>query len=295
MRVNVAGLYLTILLGAGLCTAQEPLAPAAAAAALTRQPDVSAVYCSGFVTNRGVPDKVRLISGEQSNYKITFMQGDYVYLNRGTKQGVKVGDEFSVVRPVSDALKMQWFLWQDRLLGAMGTVYEDEGKIRVVNVHAKVSTAQVVFSCKYMQRGDILLPFEERPTPPFKDASNFDHFAPVTGKPVAMVVAMNDFQEMAGKYTTVYVNLGSGQGVKPGDYFRIFRYQGSHAEAVPYFTNYQYEIYGFGSAPERYSWNDLPREILGEGIVLNVSRNSSTVFITYATIEIYAGDYVEVE
>lgn len=295
MRVNVAGLYLTILLGAGLCAAQEPPAPAAAAAALTRQPDVSAVYCSGFVTNRGVPDHVRLISGEQSNSKITFIQGDYVYLNRGSKQGVKVGDEFSVVRPVSDELKMPWFRWQDRLLGAMGTVYEDEGKIRVVNVHAKVSIAQVVLSCKYMQRGDILLPFEERPTPPFKDTSNFDHFAPVTGKPVAMVVAMKDFQQVAGKYTTVYINLGSGQGVKPGDYFRVFRYQGSRAETVPQTEGYQYQIYGFGSTPGRYSWNDLPREILGEGIVLNVSRNSSTVFITYATIEIYAGDYVEVE
>jgi hypothetical protein len=54
-------------------------------------------------------------------------------------------------------------------------------------------------------------------------------------------------------------------------------------------------IYGFGSAPQRYAWNDLPREVLGEGIVLNVSRNSSTVMITYGRIEIYAGDYVEIE
>jgi hypothetical protein len=54
-------------------------------------------------------------------------------------------------------------------------------------------------------------------------------------------------------------------------------------------------MYGFGSAKEHYTWKDLPREILGEGIVLNVSRNSSTVLITHSTIEIYAGDYVELE
>jgi hypothetical protein len=35
--------------------------------------------------------------------------------------------------------------------------------------------------------------------------------------------------------------------------------------------------------------------VLGEGIVINVSGNSSTVFVTYSTIEIYAGDYVEIE
>jgi hypothetical protein len=54
-------------------------------------------------------------------------------------------------------------------------------------------------------------------------------------------------------------------------------------------------MYGFGSSPGRYNWNDLPREVLGEGIVLNVSRNSSTVFITYSSQTIYAGDYVEIE
>jgi hypothetical protein len=54
-------------------------------------------------------------------------------------------------------------------------------------------------------------------------------------------------------------------------------------------------MYGFGSAPKRYAWNDLPREVLGEGIVLNASHNSSTVMITFNSVEIYAGDYVELE
>jgi len=39
----------------------------------------------------------------------------------------------------------------------------------------------------------------------------------------------------------------------------------------------------------------LPREILGEGIVINVNRNSSTMIITFSSIEVYAGDYIEIE
>jgi hypothetical protein len=35
--------------------------------------------------------------------------------------------------------------------------------------------------------------------------------------------------------------------------------------------------------------------VLGEGIVINVNRNSSTMVITFSSLEIYAGDYVEVE
>jgi len=93
----------------------------------------------------------------------------------------------------------------------------------------------------------------------------------------------------------VYVNLGTNQGLKVGDYLRIFRYQGSMAETVPQEKGYAYTMYGFGSAPARYEWNDLPREVVGEGIVINVSRNSSTMIVTLSSIETFAGDYVEIE
>jgi hypothetical protein len=288
MRARLAALSLVVLFGAVASSAQKP--PAAPA-----QTDFTAVNCSGFVTEQKVPDGIRLISGEQSNYKITFARGDMVYINRGQDKGVRVGDRFSVVRPDADPNGVQWFKWQSKLMKAMGTAYRDAGQVRVVNVQPKVSIAEVTFSCGYMQRGDILQPYQDRPAPPFKDASTFDHFAPVSGKNVAMVVTGTDFTQLFGKNQSIYVNLGTKQGVRVGDYFRIFRYQGSMAETVPQTGGYQYTMYGFGSAPARYEWNELPREVLGEGIAINVSGNSSTVFVTYSTIEIYAGDYVEIE
>ena len=289
MRVRLAALSLVVLLGAAVSSAQN--SPQAAPA----QADFTAVNCSGFVTDQKVPDGIQLISGEQSNYKITFGRGDRVYINRGQDKGVRIGDRFMVVRPEEDPYGVQWFKWQSKLMKAMGTTYRDQGQVRVVNVQPKVSIAEVTFSCGYMQRGDILQPFQDRPAPPFKDPGAFDHFAPVSGKPVAMVVAGTDFTQLFGKNQTIYVNLGTRQGVKVGDYFRVFRYQGSMAETAPQTKGYQYTMYGFGSAPARYEWNDLPREVLGEGIVINVSGNSSTMLLTYSTIEIYAGDYVEIE
>ncbi len=291
MRARIAVLSLSVFLSAAVSSAQN----APQAAPPIPQIDFSTVNCSGFVTDQKVPDEIWLVSGEQSNYKITFMRGDYVYINRGQDKGVRVGDRFSVVRPDKDPTEVPWFKWQAKLLKAMGTSYLDAGQVRVVNVQPKVSVAQVIFSCGYMQRGDILQPYQDRPAPPFKDAAAFDHFAPVSGKPVAMVVAGKDYGQVFGKLSTAYVNLGSNQGAKVGDYFRIFRYQGSMAETVPQNKGYQYSMYGFGSAPTRYEWNDLPREVLGEGIVINVSRNSSTMIITFSSIEVYAGDYVEIE
>ena len=291
MRARIVVLSLSVFLGAAASRAQNatPAAPA------IPQIDFSTVNCSGFVTDQKVPDEIRLVSGEQSNYKITFARGDYVHINRGQDKGVRVGDRFSVVRPDKDPTDVPWFKWQEKLLKAMGTPYLDAGQVRVVDVQPKVSVAQVIFSCGYMQRGDILQPYQDRPAPPYKDPAAFDHFAPVSGKPVAMVVAGKDYGQIYGKLSAVYVNLGTNQGVKVGDYLRIFRYQGSMAETVPQTKGYQYFMYGFGSAPMRYEWNDLPREILGEGIVINVNRNSSTMVITFNSIEVYAGDYVEIE
>jgi hypothetical protein len=291
MRARLTALFILGCLG----TAVTPAQTAQQAAPAVSQTDFSSVYCSGFVTDQKVPDEMRLISGEQSNIKLIFSRGDYVYINRGQDKGVRVGDRFTVVRPAKDPTDVQWFKWQDKLMRAMGTAYKDAGQVRVVTVQPKVSIAQIIFSCGYMQRGDIVEPYQDRPAPPYKDPSAFDHFAPVSGKPVAMVVSGNDFALVYGKNHAMYVNLGSNQGVKPGDYLRIFRYQGSMAETVPIEPGYQYMMYGFGSAPARYQWNDLPREILGEGMVISVSRNASTVVLTYSSTSVYAGDYVEIE
>ncbi len=291
MRAKVAVLCLSMFLGAAVCSAQNP--PQAAPA--NPQPDYAMVNCSGFVTDQRVSDEIRVISGEQSNSKLTFASGDYVYINRGQNKGVRVGDRFTVVRPHKDPTEVPWFKWQVKLIGAMGTAYQDAGQVKVVNVQPKVSIAQVNFSCRYMQRGDIVLPYQDRAVPPYKDSAAFDHFAAVSGRPVAMVVAGKEDEPIYGKFSTIYVNLGTHQGVKAGDYFRIFRYQGSRAETAPIEKGYQYTMYGFGSAPERYDWNDLPREVLGEGMVINVTRNSSTVVITLSSAPVYAGDYVELE
>jgi hypothetical protein len=110
-----------------------------------------------------------------------------------------------------------------------------------------------------------------------------------------MVVTGKEFHNVSGRSDAIYVNLGTNQGVKVGDYFRVFRYQGSMAETAPQTRGYQYALYGFGSAGKKYEWNDLPREVLGEGIVLSASRNSSTVMITFSSSQIYAGDYAELE
>ncbi len=298
MRAIAAGMGLGMVLAGASAWTQSSQSQAAnppQGASTATSPDYSAVYCSNFVTSDLGGEESRLISGEESNSKIVFTVRDYVYISKGSAQGVRVGDRYSVFRPEKDPTDVQWFKWQDKLMKAMGTFYHDTGQLRVVNVQANVSTAEVTFACDYLQRGDLVRPWQERPSPPFKSAEKFDIFAPVSGKSVGMLVVGKEFGQVYGKFQTVYVNLGTNQGVNVGDYMRVFRYQGGNSQSAPYYADYQYKIYGFGSTPVAYKWNDLPREILGEGIVLNVSPNSSTIFITYSRNDMYAGDYAEIE
>src|SRR6202162_6652187 len=142
MRAKLVGLTVFLFFAAATMSAQEGDQPGSA----PNSPDYAAVNCSGFISDR-VPDDLRIISGEQSNLKITFTHGDYVYINRGRDKGVQVGDRFSVVRPTSDPLDVQWFKWQQKLIKAMGQLYADPGQVRVVNVQPNVSIAQIDFSC----------------------------------------------------------------------------------------------------------------------------------------------------
>ena len=292
MRANLTALWLSIFAGAVVTSAQgipeaSPSGPSS--------PTYSTVYCSGFVTDQRVPTDLRIVSGEQSNYAIVWGQGDYVHINSGANKGTKIGDRFVVVRPSTDPQRTEWFRGQGRLARAMGTHYIDAGQVRVVNVQPKFSVAQVIFSCYSMQRGDIVRPFQERPMPPLKEAGALDHFAPVSGKPVGRVVLGHSYWQAAGDGNTVYVNIGASQGVKVGDYVRFFRYQGTRIEYAPQTYGYQYEMVGFGRTGVPYAPRDLPREVLGEGIVLNTSRTAATVYITSSSSEVYAGDHVEPE
>lgn len=277
-------LILTMTLATGLARAQ----------AARTMPDEIQVYCDGIVTTQAVSHDSYVISGVESDDKVVFSQGDYVFLNQGASQGVRVGDQFQVSREATDRLH-KWFDYQDTLMKAMGTTYDDIARVRVVNVQPKTSTALVTQSCSPIQRGDLVQPFAERPVPTFKPAANFDQFAPPSGKAKAMIVTTRHFGELAGTGTIVYVNLGSGQNVKVGDYFRIFRYQGTNHEYVYQTKGTAYQIQDQGSTPVPYLWSDLPRDVLGEGIVLRTGPNAATVLITTSLRELFPGDYAEIE
>src|SRR6516162_9901335 len=154
MRRTLVRLCLSLLFSAAISSAQEAPVQSPHPAAGPDHPWKSSVYCSGFFSSEKMPDDLRLVSSEQSETKITFMYGDIVYLSKGSSQGVREGDRFSVIRPDHDPLEVPWFKWQEKLTNAMGSYYLDLGQLTVIKTEPNVSIAKVSFSCSYMQRAD---------------------------------------------------------------------------------------------------------------------------------------------
>jgi len=260
------------------------------------------VYCTGIITTDSVPGQTFVVSGEESETRLTYVVGDMIYLNKGSDEGARVGEEFSLIRPEQDFLNQEWTKWQFDILKRMGTMWVDQGRSKMVEVQPKTSIAVIEHMCDTVQRGDVAVPFTALPATSLKPLGQFDRFAPPNGKALAMVLTGQNFRNALGVNDVMYVNLGNAQGVHVGEYFRIFRYTGTEHEVAYQTPRYAFDLqfgksaaYGFGAVPSKYDWSNTPREVLGEGVVLRTGPNSSTVLITFSTREIYSGDYVELE
>src|ERR1700731_1726712 len=114
MRANLAALCLATFAGAGVCYGQS------APAVTTLQPGYSTIYCSGFVKDTRLPNDLYVISGEEAAYKMVYSQGENVYINRGSDNGVRIGDRFMVMRQAEDPAPVEWFKGQRKLTNAIG-------------------------------------------------------------------------------------------------------------------------------------------------------------------------------
>ena len=256
------------------------------------------VYCSGFVASSPLPANLRIVMAEDRVGGVLYSQYDYIYLSQGRNGGGSVGQRYQVVRPVNDPNPVQAFDRQQPIFKAIGQLYMDLGWVEVTQVHETTATALVQEACEGLNAGDVLIPFENRPVPEYKPSVTFDRFAPMQSRGEATLMMGKDFGSAFGQGDVVYINLGTSQGVKVGDYFRAYRY-GSGTIYEGYRKAGQGQMRQLRGMPYGYELpkmrKDLPREVLGEVFVVRVDSNASTGVVTLSLREMHAGDFVELE
>ena len=274
-------------------------------------PTAADIYCAGFISKERIPDANYVNGGLQTPTSTKFEIGELVYL---AGKSYQVGQLYSIVRELKDANQYEIYPGQRKLLAATGHPYGEIGRVRVVDMRSHSAIAQVVFSCDPINPGDVAVPFAERPPVPFHAPGHFDRFAPPNGKLTGRIVLGKDFDDIVGTGMKVYMNMGSNQGVKVGDYFRVVRsYTATLRDPVdslsfmaqtsedtqmrpPTFeARFFKNNYLSSKSGPNIHVADLPRRAVGEVVVLSTTPTTASAMVVFALEDVYAGDTVELD
>jgi hypothetical protein len=269
-------------------------------------PTAADIYCAGFLTKDRVPDANYVNGGLQTPTSTKFETGELVYL-AGT--GYQAGQLYSIIREMRDVNEYEIYPGERKVLAAAGRPYGEIGRVRVVDTRSHSAIAQVEFSCDPINPGDVAVPFVEKPPAAFHVPGHFDRFAPANGKLSGRIVLGKDFDSVLGTGMKLYMNMGSNQGVKVGDYFRVVRsYTATLRDPVDSLSfkartsedtqmrppTFEADRFTKTKGPNIHV-GDLPRRAVGEVVVLNVTPTSSSAMVVFALEDVYAGDSVELD
>ncbi len=269
-------------------------------------PTAADIYCAGFLTKEHVPDANYVNGGLQTPASTKFELGQLVYL-AGT--GYQAGQLYSVVREMRDVNEYEVYPGQKKVLAAAGRPYGEIGRVRVVDTRSHSAIAQVEFSCDPINPGDVVIPFVEKQPVTFHVPGHFDRFASANAKVSGRIVLGKDFDGVLGTGMKLYMNVGSNQGVKVGDYFRVVRpYTTTLKDPVDSLSFKAQTSEDTQMRPPTFEANrftktkgpnihvaDLPRRAVGEVVVLNVTPTASSAMLVFALEDVFAGDTVEMD
>jgi hypothetical protein len=269
-------------------------------------PTAADIYCAGFITKDRIPDANYVNGGLQTPASTKFQNGELVYL---AGSGYQAGQLYSIIRELRDVNEYELYPGQRKVLAGAGRAYGDIGRVRILDTRSHSAIAQVEFSCDPINPGDIAVPFAERPSIAFRAPGHFDRFAPANGKLSGRIVLGKDFDGELGTGMKLYMNLGSNQGVKVGDYFRVVRsYTATLEDPVDSLsfdtgtsedTQMRPPTFEAGRFNRTNGVNihvgDLPRRAVGEVVVVGVTPTASSAMVVFALEDVHAGDGVELD
>ena len=286
----------------------------------------SSLYCAGYIRYQRLSAMPEIVGGEEEQEQRTFADGDIVYLNAGSQQGIKEGQKFQIIRPRGDVKGVH-----KEKRGFLGTYIQEVGQLQVFKVRDNTSAAQITLTCDAALLGDLLAPIPDRDSPLQRAEENLDRFADPTGKQAGRLMMAKDYREMVTRNDIVYIDLGSEDEIKRGDYLTIYRPLGTgnvtrvdnEELARNRATGFQSDRYrggglsnqgsrakdetAFVNANGRYRYRPIttrevkrhrplmPRKIVGEMVIIDVQMRTATAIITRVASEVHTGDWVEIQ
>jgi hypothetical protein len=312
MKSSTFALALVLLCAGGLMAQGQAQAPGAAQAPQTIMErgaiapihppgfrNYNAVYCSGFIADRELQEGLFVVSSEDGGLAMEYVPGSVVYLSRGAGWVVRPSGEYQVLRRMVDINRREIFPGQHQLVRELGTVYAEVGRLNIRLVHENVAIAEVTHACDSIRDGDVAIPFDVKHVPPILPSGAFDRFAPPSGRGDGRVAAAKEFGMILREGDIAYLDIGGREGVQVGQYYRAYRPFKGHF--LDFDRRYRHQIpefiggqrVGFNLTPRESRM--LPRDVLGEFMIVHVEGRSATAVVTFAQRDILVGDFVELQ
>jgi len=288
--------------------------------------DRTRLYCAGYIRHQLLPHMPEIVGAQEEQEQRRYSDGDVVYINAGSQQNIREGQIFQIIRPRGDVKGVH-----KEKRGFLGTYIQEVGQLQVFKVRENTSAAQITFICDTALLGDLLAPVPDRVSPLERADTNLDVFADPSGKQTGRLMMAKDSREMVTQNDIVYIDLGSEDQIKPGDYLTVYRPLG--AGNITRFDNeemarnrasgFQSDRFrggGIGNqanraksqtavvdAEGRYRYRPIttrevkrhrplmPRKVVGEIVIIDVQMRTATAIITRVAGEVHTGDWVEIQ
>lgn len=290
------------------------------------------IYCSGFIRKHWTPPHLTIISGPTRSRE-ALAEGDLVYLNEGSAEGIQNGDQFTILKQGQKVSHPQ----SGRKLGRF---IQRVGRAKILAVQEHTSIAKITQSCDEVTYGMKLIPWKVIPIPwSIKASKKLPFYIPWnSNETYGRVVWTEDRLESVGQHNLIYVTLGSQNQILPGDKLLIFRFparEGTLVESTRDLFRQQKINVGEkdlfrpkkvgdidvdkdrntaavadnAPLPKDAITGDVPgwiyygdkgtadtiRKFVGEAVVLTTERKTACAKILLSSSEIHLGDWVQIE
>jgi hypothetical protein len=284
--------------------------------------DRSKLYCAGYIRQQTLSHMPEIVGALEEQEQRRYGDGDIVYINAGTQEGIKEGQTFQIIRPRGEVKGVH-----KQKQGFLGTYIQEVGQLQVFKVREKTSAAQITFTCDEALLGDLVAPLPERESPIQRADANLDVFADPSGKHTGRLMMAKDNRELITRNDIVYIDLGAEDQLKTGDYLTIYRplgtgniprvdddemspnredgfqsnrlrgggFSGQANRAKDEKGDGRYRGSSITSREVKQHRPPMPRKIVGEIVVIDVQSRTATAIITRVAGEVHTGDWVEIQ
>jgi len=219
------------------------------------------MQCAPYLLQSREDESLYVVGSEHGAGKVSLADRDILYLSKGSNAGVRAGDVYTLGH-------VAYEVRHPRSGRGLGRKFDVTGWVRVILVEENTASAVVEQSCADIHAGDYLKPFERVSVPLALRRPPADRMTPPSGKAQGSIVDIAEDAVIAGTGHIVLIDLGSQEGLAPGNILTVFRIM-------------------YPSVP-------TSRNVVGEIAVLTVRESSATAKVMFSNDAISPGDEVEV-